>query len=58
MIYPCKFGKNPTTGSQDIVQTRNGDANRIQTKNSMSPSPEVCECVGVCVCVCGGGGVP
>ena len=22
MVYPCIFGKNPTTGSQDITQTR------------------------------------
>ena len=47
---------NPTTGSQDIGQTRkyhaniNADANRIRRKNNMSPSSSVC------VCVCGGGG--
>ena len=27
VIYPWKFGKNQTTGSQDIVQTRKCDAN-------------------------------
>ena len=37
-IYPCKFGKNPTTGSQDIVQTRkcHADANAL---NSIFPLP-------------------
>ena len=51
IIYPWKFGKNPTTGSQDIVQTRKcdsdvdantyADANGIHTKINMSSSPEV-----------------
>ena len=25
LLYPCKFGRNPSTGSQDIVQTRKSD---------------------------------
>ena len=41
--------QNPPTGSWDIVQTRdrhaaadaNAEANRIRTKNNMSPSPSV-----------------
>ena len=51
IIYPYKFGKNLTTGSQDIVQTRKCDANAntdadasansIRTKNKMFPSPQV-----------------
>ena len=33
---------NQTTGSQDIVRTRKGDADEIQThKKNMSPSPQV-----------------
>ena len=38
-----KFGKNQTTGSQDIVHTRkcDTDTNRIRTKNNMSPSPKL-----------------
>ena len=41
IIYPQKFGKNPSTGSQDIVQTKKCDseAYRIRTKNNMSPLP-------------------
>ena len=49
MLHTCKFSQNPPTGSWDIVQTRkshanadaNADANRIHTKNNMSPSPSV-----------------
>ena len=40
IIYPGKFGKNPATGSKDIVQTRkwnsDTDANGIRTKNNTS----------------------
>ena len=39
IIYPRKVGKNLTTGSLDIMQPRKCDANRIRTKNNMSPSP-------------------
>ena len=44
-IYPWKFDENPTTGSQDIVQTRNWQkshanayTNGIRIKTNMSPS--------------------
>ena len=39
IIYPLKFGKNRTTASQDIVQTRkcHANANGIDTKSNMSP---------------------
>ena len=42
-----KIGKNPATGSQDIVQTRkcdaeaNAAANGVHNKINMSPSPKV-----------------
>ena len=40
-ILPSKFGKNPTTGSQDIVQKRkfhtNMNPNTNHTKNNMPP---------------------
>ena len=45
IIYPWKFGKNPTNGSQVTVQTRTcdantkGDAKGIHTEISMSSSP-------------------
>ena len=41
IIYPWKFGKIPTTGLQDIMQTRecDADANRIRTRINMSPPP-------------------
>ena len=55
IIYPLKFGKKATTGSQDTVQTRkcdndaradananaDGNDNWICTKINMSPSPLV-----------------
>ena len=43
IIYLCKFGKNPTTGSQDIVQTRkcHANANWIRNKNNIYPTPLV-----------------
>ena len=44
-MYPLKFGKDPTTGSDDIVQKRKcqanaytkANANGVHTKNIMSP---------------------
>ena len=49
MLHPCKFSLNPHTGLWDTVQTKkcyadanaNVDANRIRTKNNMTPSPSV-----------------
>ena len=47
MMYPCKFGTNPTTGSQDIAQTRKWQANTManaggtHTNNNMCPSSSV-----------------
>ena len=41
IIHPWKFVKNPTTGSQNIMQTRkskDADANGICTLINMSPS--------------------
>ena len=41
MPYQCLFGSNPTTTSEDTLQTRkchaNAKANRIRTKHNMSP---------------------
>ena len=38
MMYPCKFGKNLTTGSQDIVQSRKCHTNaEIHTKTICPP---------------------
>ena len=38
-VYPWKFNKSPTTGSQDIMQTikcdANADATGIHTKNNV-----------------------
>ena len=50
IIYPWKFGKNPTTGSQDIVQKRkchadtnaNTDAKGIRTKNNIWGDIKIC----------------
>ena len=46
IMSPWKFGKNQTTGSHDVVQTRkfhadadvDANANAIRTKINMSPS--------------------
>ena len=40
-MYLCKFGQNPSTGSKDIASERSyadADADRIRTKNNMSPT--------------------
>ena len=46
-MYPWKYGKNPSTGAQDTVQTRkcHAKANGICTKLSMSPSPYVVDII-------------
>ena len=45
ILFPWKSGKNATTASEDIVQTRKCHATAsaigIHMKNNMSPSPEV-----------------
>ena len=40
MKFLCQFGLNPSSGSEDIVQTKSyADADGIHTKNNMSPTP-------------------
>ena len=42
LLYKCKFGQNPPTGSEDNARKRSYadvDADGIRTKNNISPPP-------------------
>ena len=38
-MYMCKFGQNPSTGSEDNARNEKVDADGIPTQNNISPHP-------------------